>query len=169
MLEIIEAFRRQLTKLESRVLVQPEMDAVRNLHVLSGDLLLLKRTLTPIHALISTLRHHDTARGQIASGAQPTSYLHSPTARPEPSPLSLSSNDDAGFLSRQTKIYLADVLDHLDGVLSSLELFSGLANNLVEFSFQSIGACEAVRIVFGEVLCSAQLSPRTSLCEACRS
>ena len=32
------------------------------------------------------------------------------------------------------KTYLSDVLDHMDAVLSSLELFSGLASNLVDFS-----------------------------------
>ena len=40
----------------------------------------------------------------------------------------------ANLTSQLAKTYLSDVLDHMDAVLSSLELFSGLASNLVDFS-----------------------------------
>jgi hypothetical protein len=48
------------------------------------------------------------------------------------------------------QVYLADVADHMDDVLSSLELFSGIAQSLVDFTFQveKIHLCSRIRIIF---------------------
>ncbi|BGP56130.1 hypothetical protein JCM8202v2_003741 [Rhodotorula sphaerocarpa] len=43
-----------------------------------------------------------------------------------------------GFVSHEAKVYLGDVMDHVDSVLSSLDLFSDLAENLIAFTFNNL-------------------------------
>jgi beta-mannanase len=38
-------------------------------------------------------------------------------------------------MSHKTKIYLADVYDHMDYILTSLEMFSKIGDGLVDFTF----------------------------------
>jgi hypothetical protein len=38
-------------------------------------------------------------------------------------------------MSHKSKIYLADVYDHMDYVLSSLDMFAGTAETLVGYTF----------------------------------
>ena len=118
---------------------------------------MLKRALSPIQSLIVALRMHDTDR---ASAARSTYYnphrLHrnhrnDATAPATAASLGVPSSGGSyfgnlppspgapeaaslGYMSPLAKTYLSDVLDHIDAVLSSLELFSGLASNLVDFS-----------------------------------
>ncbi|KAG0657505.1 hypothetical protein C6P46_006474 [Rhodotorula mucilaginosa] len=43
-----------------------------------------------------------------------------------------------GFVSHEAKVYLGDVMDHIDSVLASLDLFSDLAENLIAFTFNNL-------------------------------
>lgn len=54
----------------------------------------------------------------------------SPRPTDPPTPWSPPSASAQPFVSAQAKVYLVDVLDHIDSVLASLELFSGIADNL---------------------------------------
>ena len=99
-IKISEEFRRELDVLEGRALVDPDVTSVRHLHVLSGQLLMLKRAMTPLQALIHSLCHDDDVRGTLARlGSVP---------HPD-APLSVHK----GFLSPEAKLYLADVQDHI--------------------------------------------------------
>ena len=72
-------------------------------------------------------QHHGHMRTQLPvplSGSDANSYINAVEAPATPTEL-------VGFLSPMAKTYLSDVLDHVDSVLSSLELYSGLAQNLV--------------------------------------
>ena len=40
-----------------------------------------------------------------------------------------------GYMSLKAKIYLADVHDHMEYVLTSIEMFAGIAENLINYSF----------------------------------
>ena len=44
-----------------------------------------------------------------------------------------------GFMSHKAKAYLADVQDHVEYVLSSLDMFAGVSENLVNYTF-NVGA-----------------------------
>ncbi|EGG10500.1 uncharacterized protein MELLADRAFT_76846 [Melampsora larici-populina 98AG31] len=137
-LDVVEAFRSRLTSLEAAVLVNPKLDTVRHLHVLSGELLLLKRTLTPLSSLVHRIRNHDPSDERITGRSKPVrgssaSNLDDPTFI-----TNSSSSNSTGFISPQARVYLSDVLDHIDSLLSSLELFSGWASNLVDFTFNTM-------------------------------
>ncbi|CDZ98009.1 Mg2 transporter protein, CorA-like/Zinc transport protein ZntB [Phaffia rhodozyma] len=122
-LEIAEEFRRELDILEGRALVNPDITAVRHLHVLSGQLLMLKRTLAPLQNLIVSLRQDDRERTRVARLVG--GYGN-------------ESSRVAGYISREANIYLADVNDHIDSVLSSLEMFSNMATSIVDFIFNTM-------------------------------
>jgi hypothetical protein len=43
-----------------------------------------------------------------------------------------------GFMSHKSKIYLADVHDHMEHVLASLDMFAGISENLINYTFNVI-------------------------------
>lgn len=106
-------------------------------HILSGDLILHKRTLGPVKSLIYALRHYDVDRT--------TASLDVPVA---------DNKKVAGYMSHKAKIYLvgpilffhdllwfdvlplqADVYDHIEYAMTSLDMYSAMAENLVNYSF----------------------------------
>ncbi|THH04885.1 hypothetical protein EW145_g5200 [Phellinidium pouzarii] len=119
-LEVVDEFQTKIFKLEREVLIKPKMKTVRFLHIMSGDLTLHKRTLEPIKTLVYGLRRYDVDRCAA---------------------LVTSSGGDAantkiqGFMSHKSKIYLADVHDHIDYIISSIDMFSGVSENLINFTF----------------------------------
>ncbi|KAI5478327.1 RecQ family helicase MusN, partial [Pseudohyphozyma bogoriensis] len=129
-LEIVEEFRDQITGLESRVLSSPDMSDVRHLHILSAQLLLLKSTLSPIQQLLSQLRLVDEAKSAAASKILPGAGGGA------------GGQEEGGrkyaFVSYDAKIYMGDVMDHIESVLGSLDLFSSLAENLIAYTFNNL-------------------------------
>ena len=91
-----------------------------SVHILSGDLILHKRTLEPIKTLVYGLRRYDVDRcaALVDSSGQDTSNVKI-----------------EGFMSHKSKIYLADVYDHIDFIIISLDMFSGTTENLINYSF----------------------------------
>ncbi|BGP49160.1 hypothetical protein JCM10450v2_005043 [Rhodotorula kratochvilovae] len=155
-LEIVDEFREQLTTLESRVLTRPDMDDVRHLHILSSQLLLLKSTLTPLQLLLQSLRSQDDAKAAAAARIDPSP---APTRAGSPTPGAGEEGRRVarrGFVSHAARLYLSDVMDHMDSVLSSLDLFADLAENLIAFTFNNLSyssnaymqALSVVSIVF---------------------
>ena len=85
------------------------------MHILSGDLILHKRTLEPIKTLVYGLRRYDLDR--VAA---------------------LQEKHDGpvvGFMSHRSKIYLADVHDHMEYILTSLDMIAGITENLINYTF----------------------------------
>ncbi|KAM0748844.1 hypothetical protein T439DRAFT_327347 [Meredithblackwellia eburnea MCA 4105] len=121
-LEIVDEFRDHITRLESRVLARPDMSDVRHLHILSAQLLLLKSTLSPLQHLLTSLRIQDDAKSAAACRIS----------------VDTVTKKSLGFVSYDAKIYLEDVIDHVDSVMSSLDLFSSLAENLIAYTFNNL-------------------------------
>ncbi|KAF8167264.1 hypothetical protein B0H34DRAFT_669750 [Crassisporium funariophilum] len=121
-LQVIDQYHTNITKFERDILLRPKMNTVRSLHILSGDLILHKRTLEPIKTLVYGLRRYDVDRcAALVDSSDP-------------------SNKDVkvvGFMSHKSKIYLADVYDHMDYILTSLDMFAGIAENLINYTFNT--------------------------------
>lgn len=92
------------------------MSTIRHLHSLSAQLLLLKSTISPLHGLIQSLKYSDDAKAGSAMKADTGCALK-----------------HVGFVSREAKVYLADVDDHIAACVESLELFSGMYASLSPF------------------------------------
>lgn len=129
-LEVIDRYHDQITKLEAAVLVKPKMATVRSLHILSGDLALRKRSLEPIKSLIYGLRRYDSDRCDALESSAMEYGQNEPRK---------SRSAGTGFMSHKAKIYLADVHDHMDYILSSVDLFTTISENLISYTFNMSG------------------------------
>ncbi|KAI0271450.1 hypothetical protein BC834DRAFT_859558 [Gloeopeniophorella convolvens] len=117
-LEVVDEYHARLNKLERTVLIKSKVSTVRSLHILSGDLILHKRTLGPIKTLIYALRRYDLDRTAACFDLAPS-----------------ADQKVVGYMSHKSKIYLADVHDHMEYVLSSLDMFADMAENLINYTF----------------------------------
>lgn len=123
--QVVDAFHEQILHLERETLSRPSIAAVKLLHMLSADVTLHKRTLTPFKTLVYGLRQYDFERcAALVASADGT--LEPSTVKVEP------------FMSHQSKVYLADVHDHLEYVLASLETFETIAENLIGYCFNAL-------------------------------
>ncbi|KAI0923526.1 hypothetical protein AcV5_009045 [Taiwanofungus camphoratus] len=115
-LEVVEEYQGRILKLEQAVLLRPKMKTVTSLHMLQEDLILHKRTLEPIKTLIYGLRRYDVDRA--------TALVErlNPLAKPQ------------GYMSDKARIYLADVYDHIEYILMSLDMFAGISDNLINYT-----------------------------------
>jgi len=121
-LEVIDEYHAKINKFERSILLKPKMITVRNLHILSGDLILHKRTLQPIKTMIYGLRRYDEDRcAALVDTSDPAD----------------AGVKVRGFMSHKSKIYLADVYDHIDYILSSLDMFALIAENLIQYTFNT--------------------------------
>lgn len=119
-LTVIDEYRLQITKFEQKILLRPSVKTVKALHILSGDLIKHKRTLDPIKTMIFGLRRYDIDRC---------------AALLDPSDPANEGKKVVGFMSHKAKIYLADVYDHIDYILTSLDMFAGIGENLIDYTF----------------------------------
>ncbi|KAF9564956.1 magnesium transporter [Agrocybe pediades] len=121
-IEVVDKYHANIHKFEREILLRSDVSTVRDLHILSGDLILHKRTLDPIKTLIYSLRRYDVDRcAALIDSSDP-------------------ANADVkvvGFMSHKAKIYLADVYDHMDYILTSLDMFAGIAENLINYTFNT--------------------------------
>ncbi|KDQ15673.1 hypothetical protein BOTBODRAFT_173752 [Botryobasidium botryosum FD-172 SS1] len=120
-LQVIDAYHEKIVELEANTLIRPNMHAVRTLHIHSGELILLKRTLTPIKSLIYGIRRYDLDRCiAVAGSAQ------------------IDKSKVEGYMSHQSKVYMADVVDHMEYILTSLDMFAAVSENLISYTFNMI-------------------------------
>ncbi|KAG2022553.1 hypothetical protein CC2G_000292 [Coprinopsis cinerea AmutBmut pab1-1] len=195
-LEMMDEYQAKIHDLEHQILMNPSMNAVRYLHILSGDLIMHRRTLDPIKTMIFGLRKYDLDRcialaDNLAMAKQQQDALEAKRrhkrrkhgwlpgastqftttgskveafANLEPShihdlhrdlreghiktdddhlrefmkqggPGAISHVEVQGYFSYKAKVYLADVYDHMDFALTSLDMFSGISENLINFAF----------------------------------
>ncbi|KAI5836040.1 hypothetical protein K523DRAFT_289833 [Schizophyllum commune Tattone D] len=161
-LELMDSYQDKIHRLEQDVLLRANgMSTVRSLHILSGDLAMHKRTLEPIKNLIYGLRRYDLERclaianmdaahdaeagdGHSAYPSLSVPNAHTEVTSPGPTirPLSPAHTGERqpkvkGYMSYKSKIYLADVYDHINFALTSVEMFDGTTENLINFAFNS--------------------------------
>ncbi|ODN86323.1 hypothetical protein L198_07342 [Cryptococcus wingfieldii CBS 7118] len=211
-IQVSQTFESEILKMEASVLVDPQMETVRHLHVLSSQLIRLRRALTPLLHVCYVVRDQDLQRSVAASsvgrwsgsgsqgaqGAQgahggqggqggshlnPLNQRHSGTNTPQvddsASVLSILSprshgnltalgagsasaaagaaganpqTAQLGFFSPLTKVYIEDVIDHLEIVVGSLEQFVSTCDHLTDYvfnvlSFQTNASMERLSIV----------------------
>ncbi|KAK4684434.1 hypothetical protein P7C73_g5743, partial [Tremellales sp. Uapishka_1] len=169
-IEITQDFESEILKLESSVLVDPAVEIVRHLHILSSQLIRLRRSLSPLLHITYMIRDQDVQRAAAASVLGTTgrglerhhsSSLVPPVSR-SPSVAGTEgstwmsnpngSPSNAGFFSPLTKLYIGDVLDHLEIVTSSMDQFVATCDHLTDYvfnvlSFQTNASMERLSIV----------------------
>ncbi|KAG8690469.1 hypothetical protein FRC11_011415 [Ceratobasidium sp. 423] len=131
-----------ILKMERSILLKPNMKTVRGLHIISGDLTLHKRTLGPLSQLVYGLRRYDLDRCKARSAGR--------------------EGEVVGFLSHQAKVYLADVHDHVEYIMSSLDMFTSIAENLITYTF-NIVSYETNQVMRGLTIATVIFFPLTFL------
>ncbi|KAJ7771826.1 hypothetical protein B0H16DRAFT_1514877 [Mycena metata] len=143
-LEVMDEYQDKIHQLEHDILMKPGMSTVRSLHILSGDLIMHKRTLEPIKSMLYGLRRYDQDRcAAMGFGNDVPSNRKQVETDRHGSDAGLGVGVGAGwhkqhqegYMSYKSKIYLADVYDHMDFVLTSLDMFSGISENLINYAF----------------------------------
>ncbi|KIM47650.1 hypothetical protein M413DRAFT_61489 [Hebeloma cylindrosporum] len=142
-LEVVDEYQVKINKLEHDILLHPVTDSVRSLHILSGDLIMHKRTLEPIRTMVYGLRRYDLERcravaDSMALERQRFCDKELETNYDEVGGHQLSSGETRrveGFFSYKSKVYLADVSDHMDFALTSLDMFAATSENLINYAF----------------------------------
>lgn len=122
-LEVVDAFHEKILQLEYDVLMKPNMKVVSRLHILSGDLMLHKRTLGPLKTVIYGLRRYDEDRCAALLSFDEREVQQQRREKVK------------GFMSHKSKIYLADVHDHMEYILTSMDMFAGITENLINYTF----------------------------------
>lgn len=122
-LDIVDRYHENILSCERSILLSPKMNAVRQLHFLSGELAARRRELDPVKTLIYGLRRYDQER--CAAVAESSGKL-------------VEGEKVPGFLSHKAKIYLADVHEHCEWILTSFEMFENMSENLINYTFNMI-------------------------------
>ncbi|KAJ7762348.1 hypothetical protein DFH07DRAFT_814031 [Mycena maculata] len=118
--QVIDAYHDQISGIEAQILRKPKPSTVRMLHIVSGDLVLHKRTLDPIKTLVYGLRRYDVDRcAALVDDSDPAN----------------KGVPIVGFMSHKSKIYLADVAEHAEYILSTLDMVAGIGDSLTDYSF----------------------------------
>ncbi|KAJ7043311.1 magnesium transporter [Mycena alexandri] len=143
-LEVMDEYQDKIHQLEHDILMKPGMSTVRSLHILSGDLIMHKRTLEPIKSMLYGLRRYDQDRcAAMGFGNDIPSNRRQVETDRHGSDAGLGvgvgagwhNQHQEGYMSSKSKIYLADVYDHMDFILTSLDMFSGISENLINYAF----------------------------------
>jgi hypothetical protein len=107
-IEITQAFESEILKMEAGCLVNPQMESVRHLHIISSQLTRLKRTLSPLSHVLYTLRDRDSQRA-LVSALYGTTHGEANDHHTS-SVLGYDSTHSTGYISQTTKVYLSDVI-----------------------------------------------------------
>lgn len=129
LIKISDGYQVAILALERGVLLKPTMAAMQTLHLLSGDIELLRMSIKPLQRIIYGLRRYDRERCKGLA----TAHGGSPA-------------QTRGFLSEETKIYLTDIYDHIRYVMLSLDTHSSTARELISFSF-NLTSCDSTNVM----------------------
>ncbi|BFZ61677.1 hypothetical protein YB2330_002750 [Saitoella coloradoensis] len=119
---IISTYQEHLSELEIDVLTTPEMAHTRQLHILSGELNLLKRTLSPITSIVNSLRDH-AKTVKISEDGRPGS-------------------PHGGEISDLARIYLADVADHVQTLVENIEMMKSQTDSSTDLIFNTMATLQ---------------------------
>jgi len=92
-------------------------------HFLSAELAARRRELDPVKTLIYGLRRYDQDRS--AAVAESSGTVEEGQKVP-------------GYLSHKAKIYLADVHEHCEWILTSFEMFENMSENLINYTVRPL-------------------------------
>ncbi|EIW73078.1 hypothetical protein TREMEDRAFT_67197 [Tremella mesenterica DSM 1558] len=180
-IEISQTFESEILKLEASVLVDPQMETVRHLHILSSQLIRLRRSISPLLHVCYIIRDQDVQRAAAAAAmaghrssdrgtgqnSHPSRDTLQPQAAPWLSSLEVPSRpvspgmetgsirsfipqnpvpfqgqgvgqSQQGFFSPMSKVYIGDVLDHLELIVGSMDQFVATCDHLTDYVFNAL-------------------------------
>lgn len=109
------------------------MEHTRELHIVSGELNILKRTLYPLYNMVNALRdHHPTKR----TGHFPTTAGGRSIHTGEATTTEFTGKTRGANISDAAKFYLADVADHVLILTEEIDMLRGTVENMINMVFR---------------------------------
>ena len=97
------------------------MEHTRELHIVSGELNILKRTLHPLYTMINALRDHRIIKRTAHAIAIESALTDiTPECKPQ-----------GAEISAAAKVYLADVADHVLLITEEIDMLRGTVENMI--------------------------------------
>ena len=112
------------------------MSHTRELHIISGELNILKRTLSPLHNMINTLRDHRPTRRTMNSNSMlvinPAMGIGAMEQfRPQIPDQVQQERVHGANISILAKTYLADVVDHVLILTEEIDMLRATVENMI--------------------------------------
>ena len=113
------------------------MEHTRELHIVAGELSILKRTLYPLYNVVNALRHcrstrHGDRTFHQITNMSPSNRPLSPPALPVQNPYDFYDEAHRGAnISAAAKLYLADVADHVLILSEEVDQLRGMVENMI--------------------------------------
>jgi Mg2+ and Co2+ transporter CorA len=117
------------------------MPHTRELHIISGELNILRRTLHPLANMVNQLRDHRPARRTAPANPNmnptinPVAIGHNsidPMRSQTPDSFLLADRPHGADISPIAKVYLADVADHVLILTEEIDLLRGQVENMID-------------------------------------
>jgi len=109
------------------------MEHSRELHIVSGELSILKRTVYPIYNMVNALRDHRAPqrKGYFNQITGPRSDRHTLVEDVTPNPNEYEGKSPGAIISDVAKVYLADVADHVLILTEEVDILRGTVENMI--------------------------------------
>eukprot|EP00775_Hariotina_reticulata_P002620 gene2620-2921_t len=122
-LPVVQIYASHIAALEAQVMLdkRPQASLTKELHLLSNDLKVLRRTLVPTRNLIHKLRSTSTDTSNKSSSTDTS-----------------NKSGSQSFLSPLTVLYMSDVLDHISSVVEDMDVLAEDARDLIDLIFNTI-------------------------------
>jgi hypothetical protein len=105
------------------------MEHTRELHIISGELNILKRTVYPIYNMVNALRDHQVPhrKGYFNQITGAGGGRHASVATPN----EFQGKSPGSIISDVAKVYLADVADHVLILTEEVDILRGTVENMI--------------------------------------
>jgi hypothetical protein len=114
------------------------MSHTRELHIVSGELNILKRTLYPLHNMINALRDHRPTKRFGHFGHSNDGGSDQGSAQGGQTPGEFEDKTRGADISVAAKIYLADVADHVLILTEEVDMLRGTVENMINMVQSSL-------------------------------
>src|SRR5437667_11840404 len=111
------------------------MHHTRELHIVSGELNILKRTLYPLYNMINALRDHRPPAKPGGYFCSSGSKGNGPNTTSDPSPDGCDDKSRGANISSAARLYLADVADHVLILTEEVDMLRGTVENMINMVF----------------------------------
>eukprot|EP00743_Colponemidia_sp_Colp-15_P011801 GILK01013263.1.p1 GENE.GILK01013263.1~~GILK01013263.1.p1 ORF type:complete len:394 (+),score=64.46 GILK01013263.1:101-1282(+) len=124
---VVQRFGEDLEDIELKMIDEPTGQLNRRVYSLKRELLLLRRSLSPMEGVLRSLLHEltDDSSHSPRSGRNAASFQEYPI--PQGSPTQARSDD---LITAVTKTYLRDVLDHALHLVDVIDIYRETCNEL---------------------------------------
>lgn len=139
---IISVYKRRMDELEIESMMNPSVSLTQDLHLMAGELSMLRNTMVPITSLVLALRDHASKAAkeveQLALADH--SHSHSAVVSHNGNGPGINGNSSIGGskVTALAKVYLADISDHLLSHTQDLDVMGTNTKNMIDLIFNTI-------------------------------